>query len=641
MERGSRREREQYIVVYNMNNLAFDQDGLPPAVVSPQLLLQLHNMVNHSSWRGVISNPEGFLDAVEGIEDFDWFLAGPDDFLGNASSAMLDEQPYAFFQLGTGDAILPRRDESIPPSPMLVNRMDLFAAATSPGRHGVGPCDHGDAPLEKPSDSGALPQQEPDLEPDLDELDQGEASDGGSVCTLFLPPPLPPPAASPPHLAAAAHCSQEYTVGGETIFIDLDELADLENPAELLPDDCDAMPLLLSESEEELTGFEADDNKNAAHYFEQVHQEQERTKKRRRRTRTKAPDVQLPPQPSHKLKHAANSRGLSSHCLKQMLVVGLPLVMINAFIFIEAMAPASSASRSDAAELFSGVGRVASAFNFNGHVGAQFDYERHPVYENILRPEGLLTCLRIIRDIKAQGLCHYATVCSSWIYLSRASTGRSSAFPEGDSRIRVTRSANCMAARVALLMILTYIFGVKVLHEQPLSSLMSASKYFEWLRNVLRSILGGDWFECVTWMGAYGHELQKPTQLLSTDSMVYAMKRSLTPEQRARCDASEGCHHLPCLDGSMRRRVIGAPKGLKASQEYPVAYGETVFQEWKKVRYNRPATIEIEDDMDVSSGDEDVPWSDWQQTSRLCAWPELRLDSLALLLNVPTDKLLP
>ena len=193
-----------------------------------------------------------------------------------------------------------------------------------------------------------------------------------------------------------------------------------------------------------------------------------------------------------------------------------------------------------------------------------------------------------------------------------------------------------MTARVAVLIILSFIFGATVLHEQPISSLMSASKFFVWVRQILRDSLQGGWYEEVTWMGAYGHSLQKPTQLLCTDDMVYRLTRTLTPEQRARCDAAESCVVLPCDSGSLRRRCAGVPKGLKASQEYPWAFAETIYNEWCHTRLAKG----VPQYADVDS-DEDLPMDAWMAASRECAWDELRLDDLATLLNIPADRLLP
>ena len=602
-------------------------------------------------WRELIDDPEAFLDASEALEQA--MGGAAEETLDNQGRAALHENPYSMLGFGpgdfnvirSGDAILRLGNEDSPVhQPAALNVFNAFSAALSFKDDEL-------QNFEEWADTGIFTDDE--LELGVPEGAQQEVAGTlpsspwqsprrPALVESPRPPSLGPPLPAPRRDEPWAEL-QAYVCGGETVIIEIDELLDLDNPAEVLPDEFDDMPPLDSGSDTEppcTTQLDTDDENNdeqkVKDYFELVGEAQRAPK--RRRLRSKATVVEPPPAPSQKLKHAAASRGLCPGALKKMLLVGLPLVIINCFVFLEAMTPLSSAARTDAAELFSGAARVAQAFEYNDFEAAQFDYERHDVFENILRPEGILTLLRILRDVRPGGLCHWATVCSTWVYLSHASTGRSAAFPEGDSTIRVTRSANCMAARVAVLIILTFIFKIKIIHEQPLSSLMSSSKYFVWLRNVLRHILGGEWYECTTWMGAYGHELQKPTQLLSTDTLVYGLRRSLTPEQRLLCDSSEGVRFVPCDESSLRRRVVGAPKGLKASQEYPVAYGEMVFQEWRKARKQEDPNKFDESDVD---SDEDVPWEEFRKAARECNWAELRLESLARLLNIPGDKLLP
>ena len=59
---------------------------------------------------------------------------------------------------------------------------------------------------------------------------------------------------------------------------------------------------------------------------------------------------------------------------------------------------------------------------------------------------------------------------------------------------------------------------------------------------------------------------------------------------------------------------------------------------WHKARKQEDPNKFDESDVD---SDEDVPWEECRKAARECNWAELRLESLARLLNIPGDKLLP
>lgn len=83
------------------------------------------------------------------------------------------------------------------------------------------------------------------------------------------------------------------------------------------------------------------------------------------------------------------------------------------------------------------------------------------------------TCVRQILKMSPPALLWLAPVCSSWIFLSRASTKRSPACPEGDASLTVVRHGNIMLSRVVLLVRLAQGLGHRWCVEQPTSSLMN------------------------------------------------------------------------------------------------------------------------------------------------------------------------
>ena len=359
---------------------------------------------------------------------------------------------------------------------------------------------------------------------------------------------------------------------------------------------------------------------------------------KRRRIRGKKVLAAIPRPPAQKLQHAARSRGVHPSAFKRMVLAGLPLVILNTFCFLESTTPLADQTRHACCEMFSGIGAVATAFRTSGYPAEEYDVLRHNKFENILTTEGFLTALNRVRCCRDLGLTHWATVCSTWVYLSRSSTGRSSSNPGGDTSVRCVRSANCMAMRVSYLLVLSVALFQIYVHEQPLTSLLSAFQPFVWARTVIRDALGGSWEEVFLWMASYGHELCKPTVLITNTTAFRKLYKPLSSEMRTTLDASVGVQHLPDNVDTLRRRVTGKTGGLKLSQEYPAEYGSEVFKLWEE---HHAETIEEHDVVMEEDSDEEVPWDSWQAASVACSWPEARLAAIGEMLNVPHDRPLP
>ena len=336
------------------------------------------------------------------------------------------------------------------------------------------------------------------------------------------------------------------------------------------------------------------------------------------------------------MRAAAAARGLSTSSFKRLILCGFPLVFLNALTMIETFFPISSSQRTDMSELFSGVAYVAQAWTDNGMKASVLDELRHSLHEDLLSPEGFMSAIRHVRDIKPGGLAHVATVCSTWVYLSRASTGRSMSKPLGFRGSKVTEDANCMAARVSLLLIFMTAIGVWFLHEQPLSSLISCTKMFGWAKNKARTTLQGSWDETFLWMGAYGHDTWKPTQIISSGRWTRSLYKPLTPLQRFMLKPDSGVIHLPHNPSTMKRRISGAD-GLKSSQAYPMAYGQRVLQLWSDRTEDQPQVIEFSE----SDSEEEIEWPAWRVAHEECNWKELRLEELVTGLGIPAGRLMP
>ena len=568
-------------------------------------------MGGHKEFQIVIDDPDAFLDALDALDEVGTLDGGGGD---NAIMGLLHEQPYAVLTAaGPADYIRPPEPDVSDTIRRLVS--DLGTTVT--------PIGAGTAPLGSAQCAQVAPATEAESHSSEEDSPLVEESHPGGD------------SAHSRHVKVEAPLDNDTFEGACVQEVDVDvmedELLQLDNELEFMPVEMEEADL---DAMHQWDCSANDQDAPADDAIRAFYRDIEHNSKRRRLSSKQG----VGRKPAYKLKHMAQSRGINACALKRMMQCGMPLVLLNCLVFLECICPLSSETLTHAHEMFSGVGNIARAFNRNGHVASQFDYERNAQFENILTADGFMIALRQIRCQVQGGMQHVATVCSTWVYLSRASTGRTAACPEGDTSIRIVRSANCMAGRVALLVVFGCCLSQAIIHENPLTPLLSASKYFTWVRDTLRQTLGQNWDEYFTWLGAFGHDLQKPTQLLSNRAFCRRLYRAMTSEERGLCDSNAAAHVLPCDPVCLKARVTGTPAGLKASQAYPIAYGEVVFQEWHAARMNEDPTMYQEEDID---SDEEVPWADWEAASQRCAWPELKLGTIGLAYNIPRDKPLP
>jgi hypothetical protein len=168
---------------------------------------------------------------------------------------------------------------------------------------------------------------------------------------------------------------------------------------------------------------------------------------------------------------------------------------------------------------------------------------------------------------KERAVLHFATVCSSWVCINRATSGRSSWCPLGGPRPYVLR-ANTMVSRTAFLMLLGLCLGIDVVLEQPSSSIMFLHPRIQQIVRLaqaggIRSVR-----QITTFMGAFGAPSPKMTFLLGSPSWLHHLVRTI---KRSDFKVAE-------LDIVTRAVVNGKHTftgcvGLKKTQEYPVGYG--------------------------------------------------------------------
>ncbi len=162
---------------------------------------------------------------------------------------------------------------------------------------------------------------------------------------------------------------------------------------------------------------------------------------------------------------------------------------------------------------------------------------------------GLVSAVLAILALSAGGLCHLATVCTSFVWVNSSTHGRSIAAPEGwrEAPPQYVQTGTWLAARSSILALLAWAMGAMWLLEQPASSVM---------------ICIPSWQEAVRFF-CKKHEQGWPHAKLWRNSVFMAAFRgpTLKPLSLFSCECLEVLMNMPI-----------PPKKDRPSSEAPVAY---------------------------------------------------------------------
>ena len=310
--------------------------------------------------------------------------------------------------------------------------------------------------------------------------------------------------------------------------------------------------------------------------------------------------------------------GIRLDMWKKMKQFNLPFALFNILWWMGRQSLAEELVQVvDYIEWFSGVQSVRKGVAQYGYTAMAFDV-CNDALGDFISLEGMLTAfLWLCRCVHNAGH-HFATVCSTWIWLSRSSTLRSDAQPLGlVPRSETVNQANEQVSLMALYIWIIHAAGGSWVLEQPASSLMIEHPRMQQLKAYFKD----RWQETGFCMGAYGHQTLKPTKLYSCDACVQMLKKDVPPELREKLTENE--KKLASVD------EIGGVTGgsdLKSSQAYPMAYGAAVG----KMFHTKRTSVQ-----NVSDSDDDN--DDFNPTD---LWEDTKLCKMARWAGVPTDRLM-
>jgi hypothetical protein len=208
-----------------------------------------------------------------------------------------------------------------------------------------------------------------------------------------------------------------------------------------------------------------------------------------------------------------------------------------------------------------------------------------------------VNAVRLIVHAKPRAIVHWATVCSSWVRINKATSGRTVANPLGCTRHAYVAQANVMVSRCALLILFGMCLSLDFILEQPGTSLMFEHPRIRQLQELadagglrpIRSI----W----TWMGAFGAPTPKPTKLFGTPIWMMALKRTIR-----RKDFAKRTDLVTYTEDVTGKVSYSGSTGLKSSQAYPKGYGTAT----RKLILAAPVDVDTDSDVDFDVLDEEA-----------------------------------
>ena len=333
--------------------------------------------------------------------------------------------------------------------------------------------------------------------------------------------------------------------------------------------------------------------------------------------------------------HFASARGLSAAQFATMVSLGLPIAFMNLLAFVNLHLQPQTQRPSFCAEIFAGQGLVAEQWEKRGYQSFTFERQADRVNEDFCSAEGFATCMFQLLSLSRAGdaLTWFGTVCSTWIWLCRATTLRhQSNGYRGDVGKACVRLGNQMIARQSLFIILCGILNIHWCWEHPQSTVARKTAWMKVVQQI-RDIM-----KVHTWQGMFDGPTMKPTFLFSWSQFHAKMKRTMPRDEATsgRWDSTEGVTHLP-PSPSGRLRVSGNPQ-LKRSQRYPEQFCGEIYNSFTDRSNDDHAQLDLQmpDDPDGP-----VDWDGWLRQRKEwtdvlgVTWSDALLDDACAALGVP------
>ena len=231
-------------------------------------------------------------------------------------------------------------------------------------------------------------------------------------------------------------------------------------------------------------------------------------------------------------------------------------------------------------EYYAGQAEVTKALCRRGYDVYAYDIKYLSDLMDMCNPLGFLYAIVLCLRVRSHGICWFGTVCSSWVWIAKATTMRTLSRPRGDTRVPVVVEGNMQCTRSCLLMTMCYVRQIVWILEQPSSSRIFTHPAMVWARERAHEV-GREFHIISTYQGAFGAETPKKTILASNSKCTHGLVRS-SPEMLSTAPLATARVTSVRADG---RRMITGTSALKGTQAYSAEFGEAVAETYSDESY--------------------------------------------------------
>eukprot|EP00959_Pyramimonas_sp_CCMP1952_P029723 623763-Pyramimonas_sp.AAC.1 len=295
--------------------------------------------------------------------------------------------------------------------------------------------------------------------------------------------------------------------------------------------------------------------------------------------------------------------------------MGAPAILIRLVTQLYLEPSINMSPTLDSVEYFAGDQQYTRAKARDGRIAVGFEIKDDPVMMDFLNPVGFLYAVSLCCRLKPGGQCVSAPVCSTWVWLSRGSTGRTKRRPLGNQLLKCVRDGNCMVSRLCLLMFIMYAKGVFFIIEQPANSLLEEHPKFKLFRKhftLYRKSIS---------MINYGGDSRKPTWLYSAHKEIMDLDQ-YAPTSPAPSSKNKKVEMVVKGTDKNGNVTVTGGKNLKESQSYPRQFGESLSKLFKanENSFRREAHARA-----LAANNQDVPIQECFEAASAKHWSDARL----------------
>ena len=228
----------------------------------------------------------------------------------------------------------------------------------------------------------------------------------------------------------------------------------------------------------------------------------------------------------------------------------------------------------DCVELFAGCHSITNGMRGLDYSAVSLDMATVSEHDDLNTSKGFLRAITYVLGMKPGGLLWAAPPCSSWVWLSRGSTGRSLENPMGQTSYGRVRAANEQGSRVLLLILLAVVLRNAVfIGEQPATTLLPHHQ--RW-KTILEDKLQDSLIQFLMWMQPFGSHTPKRTWLVSNSERVQTLCKPLEKSERN----VQTTRTVTRANGST---YVEGTADLKSTQAYPAAFGRAVASTYSDI----------------------------------------------------------